>query len=100
MGKAAITIFNLYNIILMISVGRITSVTQKTFFLLIIVLFLGILLLLFDVSDWTTDGWTTDGHPTLEESKSKCRGEGRAVICEYTNFCVDSRRGIVLKIQN
>ncbi|CAG8605764.1 1672_t:CDS:2 [Paraglomus brasilianum] len=81
----------------MINVGR---VTQKTLFLLIIVLFLGILLLLFDVSDWTTDDWTTDGHPTLEESKSKCRGEGRAVICEYTNFCVDSKRGAYIVNRN
>ncbi|RHZ78208.1 hypothetical protein Glove_166g212 [Diversispora epigaea] len=64
-------------------------VIRKTLLILIIFWLFGVILFLsLEVSDRE--------HLTIsltEESTSKCRGEGRAVFCEYTNFCVDRKNG-------
>ncbi|CAG8581772.1 26523_t:CDS:2 [Dentiscutata erythropus] len=39
--------------------------------------------------------WLIGDHLTtpIAQSTSKCRGEGRATVCEFTNLCVDSKHG-------
>ncbi|KAG2230292.1 hypothetical protein BDF21DRAFT_423407 [Thamnidium elegans] len=37
--------------------------------------------------------WQAATTETIEQSSWSCQGEGRNTICEFTNFCVDSKTG-------